>query len=182
MPARTEIRRDLHDPAVLKRMARNEKMPRKAKRLLAIALAMDGMTFTAAAEAVGMERQALCDAVKRYNAESTDGLNDRPKPGRSAKLTEAQENELKTIVETGPDPETDGISAYTLDDLAGIVKTKFNVTYNVNYMGQLLRRLKFSRQKPRPFNPKKDEAAQAAFRGGSANASSLLPIHMKKNA
>ena len=165
MPARTEIRSDLHDPDELKRMARNEKMLRKAKRLLALAHAMGGMTFTAAAEAVGMERQALGDAVKRYNAEGLNGLNDRPKPGRTRKLTEDQENELKTIIENGPDPEVDGISAYTLSDLADIVKTKFGVTYNVNYMGQLLRRLEFSRQKPRPFHPKKDEAAQAAFRG-----------------
>ena len=165
MPARTEIRSDLHTSAELKGMARNEKVPRKARRLLAIAHAMDGMTFTAAAEAVGMERQALGDAVKRYNEEGHDGLNDRPKPGRTRKLTEKQENELKTIIENGPDPEIDGLSAYTLGDLAGIVKSKFGVTYNINYMGQLLRRLKFSRQKPRPFHPKKDEAAQAAFRG-----------------
>ena len=133
MPARTEIRRDLHTSDELKRMARNEKVPRKAKRLLAIANAMDGMTFTAAAQAVGMERQALYDAIKRYNAESTDGLNDRPKSGRARKLTQAQENELKTIVENGPDPETNGISAYTLGDLAEIVKTKFDVAYNINY-------------------------------------------------
>ena len=93
-------------------------MPRKARRLLAIAHAMGGMTFTAAAEAVGMERQALYDAIKRYNVESTDGLNYRPKSGRIRKLTKDQENECKEIIEKGPDPETDGISAYTLRDLA----------------------------------------------------------------
>jgi len=165
MPARTEIRSDLYTSGELKLMARNEKVPRKARRLLAIAHAMNGMTFTAAAEAVGMERQALGDAVKRYNAEGLDGLSDRPKPGRTRKLTEDQENELKTIVENGPDPETDGLSAYTRADIAGIVKAKFGVTYHEDHMGRLLRRLGFSRQKPRPFHPKKDKAAQAAFRG-----------------
>lgn len=182
MPARTEIRSDLYTSNDLKRMARNEKVPRKARRLLAIAHAMDGMTFTAAAEAAGMERQALCDAVKRYNAEGLDGLNDRPKPGRTPKLTEDQENELKTIVENGPDPETDGLSAYTCADIVDIIRTKFGVTYHEDHMGRLLRRLGFSRQKPRPFHPEKDEAAQAAFKGGSLSDSRLLPIHIKTSA
>jgi len=165
MAARTKIRDDLHTSDELKRMARIEKVPRKARRLLAIAHAMDGMTFTVAAIAVGMERQALGDAVKRYNAEGLDGLNDRPKPGRTPKLTEAQESELKTIVENGPDPEIEGLSAYTRADIVDIIKTKFGVTYHEDHMGRLLHRLGFSRQKPRPFHPKKDEAAQAAFRG-----------------
>ena len=182
MPARTKIRSDLYTSDELKRMARNEKAPRKARRLLAIAHAIDGMTFGAAAQAVGMERQALGDAVKRYNAEGLDGLNDRPKPGRTPKLTESQENELKTIVENGPDPEADGLSAYTCADIVNIIKTKFAVTYHEDHMGRLLRRLGFSRQKPRPFHPKKDEAAQAAFKGGSRNSSNRLPIHIRASA
>ena len=99
MPARTEIRRDLHNPDELKRMARNEKMPRKAKRLLAIAHAMDGMTFTAAAKAVGMERQALSDAIKRYNAESTDGLRVFPYQIESQGFSNQSEYDSSSMLE-----------------------------------------------------------------------------------
>lgn len=133
--------------------------------MLAIAHAMDGMSFTDAAIAVGMERQSLSDAVKRYNAEGLDGLKDRPKPGRTTKLTEAQLNELADVIVEGPDPETDGISAYTLNDLVAITAERFRVAYHPGHMSKIVRRLGFSRQKPRPYNPKKDAAAQAAFKG-----------------
>lgn len=165
MSGRTKIRDDLYSSTELRRMARNERVPRTARRMLAIAHAMEGMTFTAAARAVGMERQALGDAVKRYNAEGLGGLNDRAKPGRTPKLDAAQKAEFTMFIVAGPDPETDGISAYTLSDLAAIVANRFGVIHNVNYMGQLMRQLGFSRQKPRPYHPKKNAAAQAAFKG-----------------
>ena len=47
--------------------------------MLAIANALGGMNRAAAAACAGMERQALRDAVVRYNAEDVDGLRDRPR-------------------------------------------------------------------------------------------------------
>ena len=49
--------------------------------MLAIANALDGMNRAVAAAAAGLERQALRDAVTRYNAEGLTGLVDRPGPG-----------------------------------------------------------------------------------------------------
>lgn len=65
----------------------------------------------------------------------------------------------------GPDPEKDGISAYTLEDVARITEERWNVSYHPWSMSRVLKRLGFSRQKARPHHPKKDEAAQAAFKG-----------------
>jgi transposase len=167
---RTGIRTDLYSVSELRAMASGDASPRKVKRLLAIANALDGMSFTDAALAVGLERQSLCDAAKRYNAEGIDGLEDRPRSGRRRKLDPAQEQRLAEIVIAGPDPEKDGISAYTLDDLCLIVKERFGVDYGPTGVSGVLHRLGFSRQKSRPHHPKKDEAAQAAFKGGSPNA------------
>jgi transposase len=64
----------------------------------------------------------------------------------------------------GPDPEQDGISSYTLDDLAELAKTRWNASYHPASMSRVVRRLGFSRQKARPSNPKSDPAAQAAFK------------------
>ena len=63
-------------PAVLRKLAKAEANPRVARRLLAIANALSGMSRKEAAEAAGMERQALRDAVVRYNAHGLDGLYD----------------------------------------------------------------------------------------------------------
>ena len=66
-----------------------------------------------------MERQALRDAVVRYNAEGLAGLYDRARQ-RHGKLTEGQQATLRALILRGPDPERDGISAWTrADPLAG---------------------------------------------------------------
>ena len=170
MARRTAIRDDLHGPDDLRRLARLQHLPRVARRLLAIANAMEGMSFSQAAHVVGIERQSLGDAVKRYNAEGLAGLYDRHKPGRPRKLNPVQEDEFGDIAAAGPDPELDGISAYTLDDLAEIAGTRFGAAYHPASMSRVLSRIGLSKQKARPHHPLKDEAAQEAFKGGSGTA------------
>jgi transposase len=165
MAARTAIRTDLHGPEDLRRLARGEKASRASRRMLAIANALEGMSFTDAAHVVGIERQSLGDAVQRYNAEGLAGLYDRAKPGRPRKLTSAQEDALGAIISAGPDPDRDGISAYTLDDLAEIAEARLGVSYHPNSMSRVVRRLGFSKQKARPHHPEKDDGAQALFKG-----------------
>jgi hypothetical protein len=80
------IRTDLASPAQLRAWARRARAPRAAMRMaamrmLAIANAPEGMSRAAAARLAGMERQALRDAVARYNAEGLTGLRGRPSPG-----------------------------------------------------------------------------------------------------
>jgi transposase len=117
-----------------------------------------------------MSDQALRDAIKRYNEDGLAGLYDRPKPGRPRKLDAAREAELSQAILAGPDPETDGISAYTLDDLAALVHKRWSVSYHSSSMSRVVRRLNFSRQKARPSHPKKDPAAAEAFKKSPANA------------
>jgi len=162
---KAEIRSDLFTASELRAMARGDAAPRTVKRLLAIANALDGMSFTEAAVAAGMERQALGDAVKRYNVEGLAGLEDRPRSGRRRRLDAAQEESLAAAIIAGPDPEVDGISAYTLDDLCTLAEDRFGVSYGPRGMSLVIKRLGFSRQKARPHHPDKDEAAQAAFKG-----------------
>ena len=73
MTAALMIRRD-RTPAVLRKAARVETDARIARRILAIANALDGMIRDAAARAAGMDRQTLRDWVIRYNAHGLDGL------------------------------------------------------------------------------------------------------------
>jgi len=53
-----EIRKD-RTPAVLRRLAKSEHDARVSRRMLAIANALSGMDRKTAAEAAGMDRQAL---------------------------------------------------------------------------------------------------------------------------
>ncbi|MFT8243721.1 helix-turn-helix domain-containing protein, partial [Roseomonas sp. BN140053] len=71
------IRTDLLSASELRRRARREPNRRTATRMVAVAHALDGLSRAEAARLVGLERQALRDAVVRYNAEGLDGLRDR---------------------------------------------------------------------------------------------------------
>ena len=170
MGRKREVREDVFSEEALLRLARTQKNNRASRRMLGIAHVLGGMTIRAAALAAGMERQALGDAIKRYNAEGLEGLFDRAKPGRPRKLDAAQEKELSELLIEGPDPDKDGISAYTLDDLVAIAQSRWKVTYHPWSMSVAIKRLGFSRQKARPHHPEKDEAAQEAFKRGSPNA------------
>jgi transposase len=162
MPALT-IRQDLSAPA-LRRLARFEPDRRAGMRLLAIANALEGLSRAEAARLAGMERQALRDAVLRYNAEGVEGLHDRPRSGRPEALTDGQQAALKAWVLRGPNPERDGISAWRLVDVCDHAEEAYGVRYSEWGMARLLRRLGLARQKARPRHPQGSAAARAAFK------------------
>jgi len=51
---------------------------KQARRILAIAMVLDGHSRLLAAQASAMDRQTLRDWVHRYNADGLAGLADRP--------------------------------------------------------------------------------------------------------
>ena len=171
--AALQIRRD-YPPSDLRRRARRERDHRAALRLLAIANALEGMTRAEAARLAGMERQALHDAVLRFNAEGPDGLHDRPRPGRPERLSEGQQAALKAHILRGSRPERDGVSAWRLVDVCEHVAHRYGVRYSLWGLSSLLKRLNLSRQKTRPSHPKGDPAAQAAFKKGAPSAAAGL--------
>ena len=67
-----KIRKD-RTPAMLRKLAKVESDVRVARRLLAIANALCGMSRAAAAESAGLDRQTLRDWVIRYNAHGVEG-------------------------------------------------------------------------------------------------------------
>jgi len=157
------IRKD-RTPEVLRKLAKSENNTRVARRLLAIANALSGMSRKEAAEAAGMDRQTLRDWVIRYNAHGPDGLYDCWSDGRPPRLDPQEQAELMGIVLAGPDPEADGLSAYTREDLVRLCEARFGKSFHPSSMGRLLKRLGFSRQKARPSHPKKDPAEAEAFK------------------
>jgi transposase len=156
-------------PVVLRKLAKAEASPRVARRLLAIANALSGMSRKEAAEAAGMDRQTLRDWVIRYNTHGPDGLCDCWGDGRPPRLEPQEQAELIRIVLQGPDPES-GLSAFTREDLVRLCEARFGKTFHPASLGRLLRRLGFSRQKARPSHPQKDPALAEAFKRGSGAA------------
>src|SRR3954471_7562640 len=140
---------------------------RAARRMLALALVLEGASREEAARAAGMDRQTLRDWVHRYSAEGLPGLHDRHRSGRKPRLTPGQEAELATAVEQGPDPDRDGVVRWRRIDLEALIEARFAAGLHERWVGRALRRLGSPRLSVRPRHPKADEAAQDALKKAS---------------
>ena len=123
----------------------------QARRLRAIALIMEGHSRQDAAKAQNMDRQTLRDWVHRYNEFGPDGLSNRPKSGRKVFLDEDQLKVLSEWLEKGPDPETDGLVRWRVQDVMGKIQKGFGVKYSMEGTRRLMQRLGFRHVSPRPL-------------------------------
>ena len=163
MGAAVAITRDELDAAGLRRAAARTREAGAARRMLAIALVLDGRTRGEAAELCGMDRQTLRDWAHRYNAEGLAGLSDRPQPGPKPRLTAGQEAEVAELVRAGPSLAEHGVIRWRRRDLARAIERRFGVVLAERSVGALLRRLGFRRLSTRPRHPGFDAQAQASF-------------------
>ena len=139
MPAAIELRTDFDAPT-LRILVKRCLDARQSRRLLSIAAIYDGMNRGAAAKIGGMDRQILRDWVLRFNQEGPDGLRDRKAPGAQRRLNDMQMKELGIIVETGPDPQVDGVVRWRCCDLADLIEERFGVSYKKRAISYLVTR------------------------------------------
>ena len=163
-----EITRRELSAADLRREAARAKDAKVSRRMLALAFVLDGRSRTEAAESCGMDRQTLRSnacvrRVHRYNEEGLAGLVDRPLTGRTPMLSAEKMRELATIVETGPDLETDEVVRWRRIDLCAVVGRRFGVRMAERTMSSILRRLGFVKLSARPRHPQSDPEAQELY-------------------
>ena len=144
--------------------AGREKDGSAARRMLAIAMILDGADRKTAAETCGMDRQTLRDWVHRYNAAGLSGLRNLKSPGPGSKLTSRQRAELAELVESGPDPARHGVVRWRRVDLRDELQRRFGVALHERSVGKVLAKLGYRRLSVRPRHPQTDEAAQEAFK------------------
>ena len=159
-----QIERDDLSIEELRQLAGRVKDGRVSRRLLAIALVLEGASRKDAAESCGMDRQTLRDWVHRYNAEGVEGLSDLYGGGVKALLTSDQMATLSTWVEEGPDPERDGVVRWRRKDLARRIEAVFGIKLHERTVGSYLAKLGFRRLSVRPEHPKADPQSQMAFK------------------
>ena len=159
-----EISHMKETPGELRRMASNSKDAAVVRRLLAIAMVVEGRAREEAAVTNGMQRQTLRDWVHRYNADGVAGLVSQVRGGRPPSLTARQLSEIKAMVVQGPDPARDGIVRWRCVDVREQIIRRYSVELHERTVGKLLRRFGLTRLQPRPYHPKKDVAAQEAFK------------------
>jgi len=158
-----EITRMELSAAELRRAAARSREADAARRMLALALVLEGKSRKEAAEACGMDRQTLRDWVVRYNVEGLAGLSDRLPPGPAFRLTPEQMAALAGIVEAGPDLAVDRVVRWRCVDLRRVIAGRWGVEFHERSVGKLLHRLGFAKLSVRPKHPRTDPAAQAEW-------------------
>ncbi len=168
MAAAIKITRNDLDPVELRRAARRAVSVAASRRMLALALVLQGASRTQAAQAAGMDRQTLRDWVHRYNDEGLAGLSDRHGEfGPKRLLSPEQEREVAEWVRRGPDLAEHGVVRWRRADLARAIEAKFGVVMAERTMSTVLHRLGFRRLVARPRHPGHDATAQASFKATS---------------
>jgi transposase len=150
--------------AELRAAAAKSRDARAARRMLAVALVLEGVDRRTAAEACGMDRQTLRDWVHRYNAAGLAGLSNRRGAPRSPRLDPGQVAELVSWLEAGPDPAADGVVRWRRQDLRARIAAAFGVELHERTVGKYLAALGYRRLSVRPRHPKTDPEAQEAFK------------------
>lgn len=178
MPKALTITRNDHTAAELREAAARSNDADATRRMLALALVLEGYQRGEAGKLCGMDRQSLRDWVIRYNAEGIAGLCNRKAAGPKPRLTPEQEAAVAELVRNGPDLAKDGVVRWRRVDLARVIKTRFNVTLAERSVGAMLRRLGFRRLSVRPRHPQQDPAAQETHKKTLPISSTLSFLSM----
>ena len=164
MRAGVAITRTDHDAEGFRREAARSRDAAAARRMLALALVLEGHARAGAARQCGMDRQTLRDWVHRYNQLGLTGLSDRVPPGAKRRLSVEQTEEVARLVREGPDIARHGVVRWRRTDLARVIEERFGVHLAERSVGTLLHRLGFRRISARPRHPGHDANAQEAHK------------------
>ena len=164
MSGAVEITRLDLSSAELRKLAKKEKNPLVVRRMLAIALVLDGSDRKSAAEACGMDRQTLRDWVHRYNGEGMAGLGERRTSGHKSPLDAETRLAFAALVDQGPDPAVHGVVRWRRTDLQKELKLRFGIDVAERTVGGYLAQLGYRRLSVRPQHAEADPEAQEAFK------------------
>jgi transposase len=125
-----------------------------------------GQSTARVAATTGYSLTWIRTVAHRYNADGPAGVGDRRhrNPGAKRLLTREQEQELDQTLD-GLTP--DG-GQWTCRKVADWMGQRVGRQLDAARGSEMLRRLRFSRGKPRPLHAKADAAAQTAFKKGGS--------------
>ena len=169
MAAAVQVRSD-YSSDELRRIARRSDDADQTRRLLALAVVLDGGSRGVAARTGGVGLQVIRDWVLRFNEGGPEALRTRRAPGKRPILTDEQRAALAVAVEAGPRPYVDGVVRWRLVDLAQWAHEELGVSVSRQTLGRELRAMGFRKLSARPQHYAQDEDAIMEFKKTSATS------------
>src|SRR3989344_3235379 len=142
---------------VLKQAHKTIRDKRLADRIKAVLYLNYGLSYPEIAKLLLLDEVTLRRHVKSFKEKGLDGLLEFHYTGGQSRLTQTQELELK-------DHLAEGEHIYlTAKEVAGFVRSTYQVSYSVIGMTKLLHRLGFVYKKPKLVPAKADAVKQQQF-------------------
>ena len=138
---------------------------REARRLQALELQAKGWKQNVIAEALGVSAGAVSQWFKKAAEKGKNALRHTPPPGKPARLSPTQKEELVEALLAGPESYGFSGQLWTSKRVAWLIQCKFGVKYHRAHVSRLLREeLNWSVQKPVEKASQRDEAAIEKWR------------------
>ena len=147
----------------LRRLARRSGDADQVRRLLAVALILDGGSRSEAAKVAGVTLQIVRDWVMKFNAHGLDGLIDRKPPGQPSRLTDAHRTALMARIDDGPIPSVHGVVRWRLMDLIEWLWEEFRVTISKQTLSREVRALGYRKLSARPRHHAQERGRGVGF-------------------
>ena len=102
------------------------------------------------ARQLGVSRATVSDWAKVVESQGIKGLKSKKARGVEARLSQAQKQRLKKILDQGALGNGFSTDRWTLARIKQMIQEKFETSYHPKYLSRLMRQLGFSPQKPMP--------------------------------
>lgn len=126
-------------------------------------LSQAGWTQKAIAEALGVSKGAVSKWLARAAIEGKAALKSRPAPGGRSKLSAEQLAALPALLARGAEAYGFRGAVWTRARIRQVIQDEFGVSYHVDHMSFLMRKIGWTQQKPRRRAAQQNQAVIAAW-------------------
>jgi len=145
------------------KLSKQEQNPQKKIRLIALGQLKNGEKIKMVAKRIGVDRHAVDSRwYKSFKKKGVEGLANKPRPGRTPKISKDKEQAFLNEVENIQNKRSGG--RVTGNDIQKLAKDLFNADYANRSIYIVLKRLGYSWITARSKHPKSDIKAQEAFK------------------
>ncbi len=139
---------------------------KEERRLEGARLLQAGWTQADIARHLKVDRRTVSRWQQRLQAGGTEALRTGCRTGRKPYLDAQQWQQVLGLLEQGAQAAGFTTERWTLWRIQWLIREKFGVCYNTNYLSQKLQQLGWSRQKPAVYaRERSDELVQAWLKG-----------------
>jgi transposase len=138
-------------------------------RLHGVLLVAQGMTCPEVGRLLGDAPRTVEYWVRRFEKEGLAGLTEGDRPGRPARLSATQIEEVNHVLRGKPSDSGMRVNLWDGKTLAAWIEKKYAIQLGVRQCQRLFRQFGFRLRKPRPLIAKADPARQKAHKKNFAS-------------